>query len=207
MFETPNAVQLRISIDGVKPEAWRRLIVPAEWTLSQLHLVIQAAFNWWNYHLHEFRIGGLRFGDLEIENEFADDDSQRLLDHNEVRLKDFDRGAKRFLYVYDFGDEWRHSVAFEKWLFLTPSPRAATCIAGGGARPPEDVGGVPGYERFLEIIADRKHPEHRDTLRWCGGHFDPTWFDLVVVDKDVRAALKPNVRRRLHQPRPTKNTK
>ncbi|MEN3149790.1 hypothetical protein ABCW43_21040 [Neorhizobium sp. IRAMC:178] len=26
---------------------------------------MQAAFNWWNYHLYEFRIGGLRYGDVE----------------------------------------------------------------------------------------------------------------------------------------------
>nr|WP_026187102.1 hypothetical protein [Ensifer sp. BR816] len=59
-----------------------------------------------------------------------------------------------------------------------------------------------GYERFLEIMSDREDLEHGDTKRWCGGHFDPEWFALAVVDKDVRNALHPNVKRRLYQPKP-----
>ena len=45
-------------------------------------------------------------------------------------------------------------------------------------------------------------PEHRDTKRWAGGHFDPEWFDREMTDKDVRNALRANRRIRLHQPRP-----
>jgi hypothetical protein len=53
-----------------------------------------------------------------------------------------------------------------------------------------------------KIIAQPKHPEHVETKRWCDGYFDPEWFDLKIVDKDVRAALKLNVCRRLYQPKP-----
>ncbi len=56
-------------------------------------------------------------------------------------------------------------------------------------RPPEDVGGPARYANFLEIMADPAHPEHADTKRWCGGHFDPDWFDLETTNKDVRSAL------------------
>ena len=78
----------------------------------------------------------------------------------------------------------------------------ATSTGGARARPPEDVGGVFGYERFLAVMADRDDPEYTDTKRWCGGHFDPDWFDLALTDKDVRAALRLSVRRRMHQPKP-----
>ncbi len=61
-FREPNAVQLRVALDDIEPAVWRRLVVPWAWHLGQLHLVIQGAFNWWNYHLHEFSIGGLRGG-------------------------------------------------------------------------------------------------------------------------------------------------
>jgi DNA-binding transcriptional MocR family regulator len=37
---------------------------------------------------------------------------------------------------------------------------------------------------------------------WCGGYFDPEWFDLSVVDKDMRNALRSNGKRRLYQPKP-----
>ncbi|MEE7465483.1 hypothetical protein MFUR16E_32080, partial [Methylobacterium fujisawaense] len=77
----------------------------------------------------------------------------------------------------------------------------ATCLDGARARPPEDVGGLGGYANFLAIIADPDAPEHAEIRRWCGGHFDPDWFDRAVVDKDLKGALKPNVRRRMHQPK------
>jgi hypothetical protein len=85
---------------------------------------------------------------------------------------------------------------------LDVAPKVGTCVAGARARPPEDVGGFDGYERFLAIMADRDDPEHADMKQWCGGYFDPEWCDLARTDKDVKNALKANVRRRLHQPRP-----
>lgn len=202
-FQESNALQIRIEIAGVEPTVWRRVIVPGAWSLGQLHLVIQAAFNWWNYHLHEFRIGGLSYGDPEQLGEMEYEDGSRSFDESGIRLLDFERHPElSFFYLYDFADHWEHIVTIEQFLALDTVPRTASCIDGARARPPEDVGGIGGYENFLEIMADRKDPEHRDTRRWCGGHFDPEWFDLAVVDKDVRNALKPNVRRRLHQPKP-----
>jgi hypothetical protein len=205
LFRDPTALQIKITLEGIEPAVWRRLIVPLPWRLDQLHLAIQAAFNWWNAHLHEFRIGGLRYGDLEID-EMIDTDGPRLFDERAVTLRDFDREpGLAFTYVYDFGDDWRHIVEFEELLALDPDPLLAVCTDGARARPPEDVGGVSGYQRFLQIIADPFHPEHGDTKRWCGGHFDPDWFDLALVDKDVRNALRPALRRRLHQPKPKRS--
>jgi hypothetical protein len=201
-YREPNALRIRVALAQIEPAIWRRLTVPLSWHLGQLHLCIQATFNWWNYHLHEFRIGGLRYGDPE-----ADDggfvDGPRVFDEREVRLRDFDcEPGTTFTYLYDFGDDWHHTLEIEELLALDATPRFASCIDGARARPPEDVGGIAGYENFLAAIADRKHPEHVETKRWCGGHFDPEWFDLTLTDKDVKNALKPNVRRRLHQPKP-----
>lgn len=201
----PDAVQLVVTLSRYEPEIWRRLIVPWTWHLGQLHLVIQAAFNWWNSHLHEFRIGGLAYGD-PTNNEWNDETSVRTFDETEVRLLDFARepGAS-FRYVYDFGDHWEHVITVEKILSLDVASRSATCIDGARARPPEDVGGIGGYEQFLAIMSDPGDPEHRNMKRWCGGHFDPDWFDLTTVDRDVRVSLRPNVRRRLHQPKPKRS--
>ncbi|WP_458574664.1 plasmid pRiA4b ORF-3 family protein [Rhizobium sp. PDO1-076] len=201
MFKAANAVQIRVSIDHIEPGIWRRLVLPVHWNLEHPHLGIQAAFNWWNYHLYEFRIGGLRYGNVEILTEDATDDDPRVFDQSEVRLMDFEQGAV-FTYHYDFGDGWRHTVAVEEFLTLTATPKHGSCVAGEGARPPEDVGGVSGYERFLEIIADREDPEYAETIQWCGGYFDPEWFDLSIVDRDVRNALRLNAKRRLYQPKP-----
>jgi len=203
-----NAVQLRVTLAEIEPLVWRRLVVPGGWHLGQLHLVIQAAFNWWDYHLHEFRIGGLRYGDLEFEDDGGFPDSPCLFDEREVRLLDFGREPGTvFTYLYDFGDDWHHYVEIEQHVALGTVPAVATCTGGARARPPEDVGGIGGYENFLAVMADRHDPEHADTKRWCGGHFDADWFDLALTDKDVRNALRSNVRRRLHQPKPKRRAR
>ena len=178
--------------------------MPLNWRLDQLQLAIQAAFNWWNSHLHEFRIGGLRYGDPDVED-VAFEDSPRLFDEREVTLRDFGRDPSvRFVYTYDFGDNWRHIVEIEEWLALDDTPRFAACLDAARARPPADVGGVSGFEAFLEIMSDPLDAEHTEMKRWCGGHFDPEWFDLGWVDRDVRHALRANARRRLHQPKTKK---
>lgn len=204
MFEPPNALQIHVAIDGIEPTIWRRFMVPYTWHLGELHLAIQAAFNWWNSHLHEFRIGGLRYGNPDADD-WSGADDPRVFDEREVRLLDFDREpGLAFTYLYDFGDDWYHTVTLERPLLLEARPRHATCLDGARARPPEDVGGLGGYENFLAIMADPDDPEHAEIRRWCGGHFDPDWFDRALVDKDLKSALKPNVRRRLHQPKPAR---
>jgi len=200
VFKVSNAVELRVALADIEPAIWRRLVVPRTFHLGQLHRVIQAAFGWWDYHLHEFRVGGLSYGDAESGAPEFERDPRRF-DETEVRLLDFGRGdGVGFVYRYDFGDHWDHTVELERLLVLDPAPRVATCSDGARARPPEDVGGVDGYAGFLAILADPQHPEYRDTKRWVGGHFDPEWFDLALTDRDVRQALRANRRIRLHQP-------
>ena len=147
-FETPNARQLRMQLLDIEPVICRRLVVPISWDLGQLHLVLQAAFNWWDYHLHEFEIGGLSYGDPETANELADDMDPRVLDEAEIRLADFSRDdGVSFLYTYDFGDNWRHRVELEQLLAESPPPRPPaawtareldrlrTSVASAGLRP------------------------------------------------------------------------
>jgi hypothetical protein len=110
LYKELNAAKLRIALDEIEPPIWRRLVVPLNWRLDQPHLAIQAAFNWWNFHLHEFCIGGLRYGDPDVED-VAFEDSPRLFDEREVTLRDFGRDPSvKFVYTYDFGDNWRHIV-------------------------------------------------------------------------------------------------
>ncbi|REG31615.1 pRiA4b ORF-3-like protein [Paracoccus versutus] len=175
-------------------------MVPSDWTLDRLHLVLQAAFGWTDSHLHEFRIGGLRYGDPALlDDGFG---GPPVFDYAEVRLQDFVGRDAGFTYAYDFGDGWEHLIRIEDWLALDPAPRHALCLEGGQARPSEAVGGPRGYADFLGIIRDPAHEDHRSTLRWAGGHFDPEWFDLDLINKDLRNAQRANARRRRHPPRP-----
>ena len=201
VFKVPTAVQVRVTLQEIEPPIWRRLIVPRTFHLGELHQVIQAAFGWLDYHLHEFDIGGLSFSDPGlVTREFEGD--PRIFDEREVQLLDFRRGEHiAFVYVYDFGDDWHHRVEFEQLLDLEPAPGVARCVDGARARPPEDVGGPNGYADFLESLADPHHPEHAHYKSWVGGHFDPEWFDLTLCDRDVRRALDPDRPIRLQQPR------
>jgi hypothetical protein len=205
MFALPTTIRLRVALADIEPPIWRRLLVPRTFTLGEVHQVIQAAFGWWDSHLHAFHIGGLMYGDLEQIGTPEFEGERRGFDEQAVTLADFDHTRPiAFVYEYDFGDGWDHLVEFEDQLVDTPAPRVARCIDGARARPPEDVGGASGYERFLEILADPRHPEHRETRRWAGGHFDPEWFDRERCDREVHAALRPNRRIRLHQPAPSR---
>lgn len=95
-----------------------------------------------------------------------------------------------FEYRYDMGDGWRHRIVIES------SPTSWTdedlplpvCVAGENACPPEDVGGPFGYARLLEVLADQKHEQHADMMRWIGGVFDPKGFDLNRINREFKSA-------------------
>ena len=68
---------------------------------------------------------------------------------------------------------------------MTEDRRHPMCIKGARACPPEDIGGIWGYSRFLKIIQDPQHPEHEDMMEWAGGHFDPEELDLHEINKQL----------------------
>jgi hypothetical protein len=155
--------------------------VPSRIGLDRLHRVIQRAMGWTDSHLHLFLIDGKRYGMPDPDDELG------LRDERRVRL---DRVAPRtgdeFLYEYDFGDGWLHRVRVESVEEGAGAPAIVRCLGGARACPPEDVGGPPGYLDFLAAVLDPRHPEHRDTLRWAGGAFDPERFDPKAVDATLR---------------------
>lgn len=187
-MSTPKQVyQLKVALDDVKPPVWRRLLVAGETNLLTLHEIIQRAMGWQNYHLHMFTIAGQIYGDPE-----ADEDGD-LDTKNETRcrLNQLGLGEKaKFRYEYDFGDGWEHTILVEKILQAEKGARYPICLTGKRACPPEDVGGVWGYENFLEAIANPKHKEHDEYLAWIGGSFDPEEFDLDEVNERLRG-VKP----------------
>jgi hypothetical protein len=95
--------------------------------------------------------------------------------------------GKAFLYEYDFGDSWEHDIRVEKIQAPDPSWTAfAECIGGARACPPEDCGGVPGYEDLLETLKHPKRKEYKEFMEWLGGSFDPETFDLDKVNRYLR---------------------
>ena len=196
VWEEPYTVQIHVALADIEPPVWRRLTVPLHTTLAQLHHILQAAMGWTNSHLHQFEIGGLRYGDAGLLNGDTFEGDARAFESNDVRLRDFQFSAgdkPTFVYTYDFGDEWTHTITLEKLLAVKPAPKAAACIEGARCCPPEDVGGPPSYAEFLRVLLTPEPDEieeQRHLKRWSGGKFDPERFDLAKTDKAVRAALR-----------------
>lgn len=180
MTTTPSLYQLKVTLLGTKPPVWRRLVVPDNLTLADLHQVLQVAMGWdsvgWDYHLHEFNVNGVAFGD-PTHSEGWDG----VTDEYQVRLGEVADQGSRLGYWYDFGDDWRHRVVVEKVLDGGAGPVAASCVAGRMACPPEDCGGVWGYEALLEVLADPSHPDYEQMAEWAG-EIDPETFDREAVN-------------------------
>ena len=160
--------QFKITLLGIKPPIWRRIKVK-DCTLDKLHEHIQTAMGWTNSHLHQFEIGGERFGDPELLDDGFDD--FECIDSTVTKLSEVvpKTGKRcRFKYEYDFGDCWEHEVTFEGCVKAEPDGRFPLCLEGARSCPPEDVGGVWGYEEFLEALADPEHEQHEDFVQWAG---------------------------------------
>jgi hypothetical protein len=175
--------ELKIVLQDVRPTVSRRVQVPGETTLAELHEVVQAAMGWTNSHLHEFDINGVRYGQPD-----PDWDAGEVDDEAKAKLFRIAGLGERLGYVYDFGDGWTHTLTVEKILAPEPAVRYPRCASGRRACPPEDVGGPWGYDGFLEVMADPAHPEHDERIEWIGGPFDPAAFDLDEVN-DALASL------------------
>lgn len=178
----PSVYQLHVELEYIRPAIWRRLWVPGKLSLAKLDQVIQVAMGWMNSHLHAFDIGDVRYTRPSPDWPDEDERDERRFDLAGA-LAD---GTTEFVYTYDFGDDWRHHVRVEAILAPDEKNSRATCIAGANACPPEDVGGPPGYEEFLQVMADPNDPEHRHTWDWYGGPFDAAAFDLNAVNARLR---------------------
>jgi hypothetical protein len=177
----PNAFQLRIALLDYQPEIWRRVLVPGSVRLNKLHLIFQNAMGWTDSHLHAFRIQGALYG--AQFDDYPDDE----LDEKKFTLGAVVSEGDRFAYEYDFGDSWDHEVVVERASRVVPTLKVAVCLAGENACPPEDVGGTGGYVALLEVLADPTHEDFKELSRWVGRNFDPTLFDLALVNAALQS--------------------
>lgn len=178
--KAPSAIyQIKVTLQDSQPPIWRRIQAPGDISLPRLHGVLQIVMGWTNSHLHEFKAGGRYYG--EPDPDFGDE--LKMVDERQVRLNQIVPNVKaRFVYEYDFGDSWEHELVVEKILPPEKEVQYPRCLDGKRACPPDDVGGVWGYQDFLDAIRDPDHPEHEDMLEWIGGEFDPEAFDLRGVN-------------------------
>jgi hypothetical protein len=176
---------MKIELEGIEPPIWRRIQITSSQSLWSLHNVIQVAMGWTGGHMHEFIIKKVRYGQTDDE---ADDEADEInefygveiKEESEVILSEVMQTRSRFLYVYDFGDDWRHVIKVEKSEEVhEPRKVWASVIEGGRNCPPEDVGGVWGYLELLEIQQrGAKNSDEENFLDMLPEGFDSEEFDL-----------------------------
>lgn len=173
--------QLHITLRGIRPPIWRRIQVPGPLTLATVHDVIQTLFGWTDCHLHQFFIGRVSYGQ-------PDDFDQVVLHEAGATLAEaLGIRIKRFLYVYDFGDDWQHDIVLEKIIAGDSGSDRPLCVGGKRHRPPEDCAGPPGYAEVLDTFRDPGHKKHSAMLEWVGGSFDSEAFDVAAVNRALAA--------------------
>ena len=179
--------QLKVTLLGSHPSIWRRFEVESGITLQRLHCILQIVMGWTDSHMHGFRVPepgqrGARRRLLPVES----------TEEKTTRLASVLRRPKYWtVYEYDFGDGWEHKIVLEGIVPRSSGAHYPMVLAGRGACPPEDVGGLPGYLHFLEAIKDPKHPDHNDMVEWRGELFDPAAFDVQAVNRAFHGGWGP----------------
>lgn len=169
---------LYVQLADIDPPIWRRLAVPGPRTLHALHGMLQAAMPWQDYHLYQFDIGGTRYEDPN-----PDDRDPSAPDPRAVTLDQLDLvPGGRFRYTYDFGDDWLHDLTVEGVVPLPPDFLLPVCLGGARACPPEDCGGVGGYEELVATLRRPQSAAAREYREWLGRVYDPEELDLAAIN-------------------------
>jgi hypothetical protein len=174
---------VKVTLLGTSPPVWRRILVPRDITLHNLHRTLQTVMGWTNSHLHQFGLPRQRFpGSIAHAG-------TKVANENRTKLGEliWTVGA-RLLYEYDFGDGWQHELLVEEVLSGEESFQP-TCVAGARCCPPEDCGGPQGFAELLYALRYANHPRHEEVCEWLGD-FVPESFSAEEINRRLRRRKK-----------------
>lgn len=213
--------ELKFTLIDTKPAIWRRVAVPADITLAQLHDVIQIAMGWTNSHLHVFTLQTRprpvpkpRKGAMTMEERIAFAAELRACERRfappdwELEAEDEAKAVLGELlpevnaqleYTYDMGDDWKHLIEVEAIADAKPGVEYPVCLSGARTAPPEDCGGAFGFYDMLEALADPKHEQHEDMVEWICS-FDADAFNLKATNSKLAAWIRPKSTQRARKP-------
>ncbi|QAT40649.1 plasmid pRiA4b ORF-3 family protein [Clostridium sp. JN-9] len=165
-----RAFELLVTLDLDIYKAVRKIIVPADIQFKQLHKVLQSVFEWKNYHLYDFTVfdkgSNKMTARIVPSEEDLEYDNEAILMGNHT-LSEFLSKQKYIIYTYDMGDSWQHEIQLIDIIdeYHKESPYL---LEASGQTPPEDVGGVPGFINFREIMMNPNSPEYKEMQEWAG---------------------------------------
>ncbi|MEL6901467.1 MAG: plasmid pRiA4b ORF-3 family protein [Cyanobacteria bacterium J06606_4] len=166
----PVAYQLKITLVDSEPVVWRRVVVPAEVSLQELHSILQRAMGWENLHDYSFWLG-------VGSDRKSCDRTEHLSDTISAAA------GEPIYYSYDPQSGWLHRIEVEA---LEVSVADTACLDGAAACPPEGSGGVWGYDELLLRLEDVEDPDYLELIEKYGD-FDPDAFDLSAANARLAA--------------------
>ncbi len=172
--------QLQLTLRGSSPPIWRRILVPMEFSLCDVHTVLQIAMGWNRAHLYEFVIGRAHYADKHTTH---------------MKLGNVAREGACLTYRYDFGDDWLHDIIVERVLAAEVGVFYPVCVEGEGDCPPEDCGGV---ERYVRVLAAARWPSSNGPVEKAGREpkSQPVPFSLASVNRALWRWVAEDGRRR-----------
>ena len=176
-----QAYQIKVTLLKTQPLIWRRILVSDFITLRKLHKILQIAMGWTDSHLHHFKVLDRHSSkkQIQIGGGYCNEDKTLLRDIVQVP-------GDRFLYKYDYGNNWQHELLLEVKLIRNKMVRPC-CISGERNCPPEGCGGHVGYAALLEALLAPVPVENHDKLTLhINGDFDPGRFNLNEINKKLR---------------------
>ena len=171
-------VLVNARIVGIEPRVWRHLLVPSSLSLADFHEVLQAAFEWDDQHAHLYRCEDEYYGVSALRDELG----VEVADDAHVLLGTFDND--RLIYQYGPPDGWAVECTVNQALNLPNFPFAPYCIDGARGAPPEDAGGLNGYERLVRATESPELPESGPLLEWLGD-WDPEELNVDEINDDL----------------------
>ena len=185
MKEVIDVYQLKATLLWVRPKVIRVIIVPATWSLSDLHVGLSDTMSWnSSLHLEEFCSIENSYDRVGVGDDELDDEYQEIM--KRIRLTDVFSTTKKILWRYSYDNDWEHVVELEKKLVFRRD-MVPCCIDGVNASPPEEIGGPDEYRRFSRAMAKATHRRHATEVLRFGrvfnvGEFDP---DSVVMSSSA----------------------
>ena len=178
---TTQMIQMKISLDDIRPEIWRRFLVDSSISLDKFHDIIQEIMGWTNSHLYGFIIDGV---DYSLPDDEFESDSE---DTRGTTLKELGlRPKQEIKYTYDYGDDWEHTITVEKISEDDMKMKSAYCIEGARNCPPEDCGSIPGYEDIVEAMKKPNSKQAKGYIEWLGGSYDPEKLEIDEINDALK---------------------
>ena len=182
---------LRLELDNSTVfKIWRGIICPSNIRLSYLSEFLVRTMGFVGYHEHMFTgSDGVEYVSTSLKEDWDvyGPHEGEYRDFNEWTLGDvLQKKGDSAKWTYDLGDNFTHTLTLRevhrymrrKGVVFDPE----YCIIGGeNSCPPDDVGGIYGYEHMLEVLknpGDEDEEEYQEYRDWLPEGFDPKRFNI-----------------------------